>query len=166
MIRYCCSIISWIKKDLLLSHILSQEALTTTFYVQWWFVKPDTFVLGQYFRINEFSGLLNRPLVRTRISVPPLFVPTSEISGLSEPGLTNHHCILYSLHDLCWHCLQTRRRWKGNQDIFVKHLSPPLNQVWKWLWFWTNNLPSDKCINVPMLKCMGLSVLQLQVAQL
>ena len=60
--------------------------------VQWWFVYPDTFVPGRYFWINELSGLLNRPLVRTWKSVPTLFVRTSEISGLSEPGLTNHHC--------------------------------------------------------------------------
>ena len=31
--------------------------------IQWWFVYPDTFVPGQYFRINDFSGLLNPPLV-------------------------------------------------------------------------------------------------------
>ena len=70
---------------------------TTNICVQWWFVKPDLFVPGQYFRINDFSGLLNRPLVRTRKSVPALFVRTSEISGLSEPGLTNHHCIHFFL---------------------------------------------------------------------
>ena len=61
-------------------------------YIQWWFVYPGTFVPGRYFRINKFSGLLNRPLVRTWTSVPTLFVRTSEIFGLSEPGLTNHHC--------------------------------------------------------------------------
>ena len=60
--------------------------------IQWWLVYPDTFVPGRYVRINEFSGLLNRPLVRTWKSVPTLFVRTNEISGLSEPGLTNHHC--------------------------------------------------------------------------
>ena len=57
-------------------------------------LKPDTFVPGQYFRINEFSGVLNRPLVRTQKFVPAFFVRTSEISGLSEPVLKNHHCIL------------------------------------------------------------------------
>ena len=61
--------------------------------VQWWFVYPDTFVPGRFFRINKFSGLLNRPLVRTWKLVPTVFVRTSEISGLSEPGLMNHHCI-------------------------------------------------------------------------
>ena len=60
--------------------------------VQWWFVNPDTFVPGIYFRINEFSRLLKRPSVQKRKSVPALFVRISEISGLSEPGLTNHHC--------------------------------------------------------------------------
>ena len=60
-----------------------------------WFAYPDTFVPRWYFRINEFSGLLNRPLVRTWKSVPTLFVRTSEISGLSEPGITNHHCITF-----------------------------------------------------------------------
>ena len=44
------------------------------------------------FGLNKFSGLLNRPLVQTWKSVPILFVWISEISGLSEPGLTNHHC--------------------------------------------------------------------------
>ena len=48
--------------------------------VWWWFVCPDTFVLGRYFWINEFSGLLNRQLVRTWKSVPTLFVRTSKIS--------------------------------------------------------------------------------------
>ena len=60
--------------------------------VQWCFVYPDTFVPGRNFRISEFSGLLNRPLLWTWKSVPTLFVRISEISGLSEPGLTNHHC--------------------------------------------------------------------------
>ena len=62
-------------------------------HVQWWFVNPDSFVPGRHVRINEFSGLLNRPSVQERKSVPALFVRISEISGLSEPGLTNHHCI-------------------------------------------------------------------------
>ena len=70
-------------------------------HVQWWFVNPDTFGSGRYFRINEFSGLLNRPSVQERKSVPALFVRISEISGLSEPGLTNHHCSL-----LCKHLIQ------------------------------------------------------------
>ena len=51
-------------------------------HVQWWFVYPDTFVPGRYFRINEFSSLLNRPLVRTGKSVPTLFVWTNKISRL------------------------------------------------------------------------------------
>ena len=33
--------------------------------IQWWFVDPDTFVPGRYFRINEFTGFMNRPLVQT-----------------------------------------------------------------------------------------------------
>ena len=41
--------------------------------VQWWFVNPGTFVPGRYFRINEFSGLLKRPSVQKRTSVPALF---------------------------------------------------------------------------------------------
>ena len=72
-------------------------------HVQWWFVKLSTFVPSWYFRINKFSGLLKRPLVWTRKSVPALFVRTSEISGLSEPGLTNHHCTSHScsFHFIC-----------------------------------------------------------------
>ena len=62
------------------------------FYIQWWLVNPGTFVPGRNFRINEFSGLLNRPTVQKRKSVPAPFVRISEIYGLSEPGLTNHHC--------------------------------------------------------------------------
>ena len=69
-------------------------AKISTHTVQWWFINPDTFVPGRYFRINEFSGLLNRPSVQKRKLVPALFVRISEISGLSEPGLTNHHCIV------------------------------------------------------------------------
>ena len=52
----------------------------------------DLFIRTRLFLVDH-SGLLNRPLVWTRKSVPTLFVRTSEISGLSEPGLTNHHCI-------------------------------------------------------------------------
>ena len=52
------------------------------------------FVPGRCFRINKFSGLMNRPLVYLWKSVPALSIRTREISGLSdsEPGLTNHHC--------------------------------------------------------------------------
>ena len=35
-----------------------------------------------------------------RKSVPELFVRTSEISGLSEPGLTNHHCIILAFNNI------------------------------------------------------------------
>ena len=45
--------------------------------LQWLFVNRDTFVPCQYFRINEFSGLLNRPSVQKRKSVPTLFVRIS-----------------------------------------------------------------------------------------
>ena len=62
-------------------------------HVQWWFVNPDTFVPGQYFRIKEFSALLIRPSVQKRKLVLERFVRISEISGLLEPGLTNHHCL-------------------------------------------------------------------------
>ena len=33
-----------------------------------------------------------------RKSVPALFVRTCEISGLSESGLTNHHCIFFKIN--------------------------------------------------------------------
>ena len=36
--------------------------------------------------------LPNRQSVQKRKLVPTLFVQISEISGLPEPGLTNHHC--------------------------------------------------------------------------
>ena len=90
-------------KNKLLANVVSRGAIhgspyfSDMFYnriilIQWWFVYPDTFVPGRYFRINEFSELLSWPLVRTWKSVATLFVRTSEISWLSEPGLTNHHC--------------------------------------------------------------------------
>ena len=70
--------------------------------LQWWFVNPVTFVPGRYFRINEISGLLKRPSVQKRKSVPALFVRISETSGLSEPGLTKHHCIfILTFSDFC-----------------------------------------------------------------
>ena len=85
-------------------------------HIQWWFVYPDTFVPCRYFRINEFSGLLNRPLVRTWKSVPTLFVRTKEISGLSEPGLTNHHCI---------YILDSKNTKKKHQIIAGQSRVPP-----------------------------------------
>ena len=86
------------------TRIISQ--LVRMFYIsmlrihvlQWWFMYPVTFVSGQYFWIYKFYGLLNRPLVRTWELVPTLFVGSSEISGLSEPGLMNHHCTHLVLH--------------------------------------------------------------------
>ena len=56
------------------------------------------FVPGRYFWINEFSGLLNHQSVQKRKSVPALFGRISQISELSEPGLTNHYCILLKGH--------------------------------------------------------------------
>ena len=83
-------------------HSLLWRMSSYIFDIQWCFVYPDKFVPGRYFRINEFSGLLNRPLVQTSKSVLTLFVRTSEISGLSEPGLTKHHCtVFYHLAYLC-----------------------------------------------------------------
>ena len=79
------------------TQVSDQCPLGLLLQLQWWFVYPDTFVPGRYFRINEFSGLLKRPSVQKRKSVPALFVRISAISGLSEPGLTNHHCTLLYL---------------------------------------------------------------------
>ena len=75
------------------ANFLSHCRQTFFFCIQWWFVYPDTFVTSRYFRINKFSGLLNSQLVWKWKSVPTPFVRISDISGLSEPGLTNHHCI-------------------------------------------------------------------------
>ena len=44
------------QKELLLFH-----GRLLLMLVQWWFVNPDMFVPAGNFRINEFSGLLNRP---------------------------------------------------------------------------------------------------------
>ena len=57
----------------------------------------DSLIRTRLFPVNisgltSFPGLLNRPSVQERKSVPELFVRISEISGLLEPGLTNHHC--------------------------------------------------------------------------
>ena len=98
--------------------IVSKNCIAHSFLpqVQWWFVNPDTFVPIWYFRINEFSGLPNRPSDQKRKSVPALFVRISEISGLSEPGLTNHHCI-QSYYDKAIHSIL---RWLASwlfQDV-------------------------------------------------
>ena len=68
-------------------------------YLQWWWVNADTFVPGQYFWINEFSGLLNRPLVLTWKSVPSLFVRTIG-AQIKESSLYCHDflCNLLSFH--------------------------------------------------------------------
>ena len=52
--------------------------------LQWWFVYPDTFVPGRYFRINKFSRLLNRPLVRTWTSVNICFVRNNDLDYRSQ----------------------------------------------------------------------------------
>ena len=43
----------------------------------------DTFAPGRYFQINKFSGLLNRPSVQERKSVPALFVDTCLLESVS-----------------------------------------------------------------------------------
>ena len=53
----------------------------------------DSFIRTRLFPV-DISRLLNRPIARTWKSVPTLFVRISEISWLSEPRLTNHHCTL------------------------------------------------------------------------
>ena len=70
-IRLFWSSLKWGKSDR--SHICPAGPTVRWIWqtlLQWWFVYPDTFVPGWYFRINEFSGLLNRPLVQTWKSVP------------------------------------------------------------------------------------------------
>ena len=54
-------------------------------YIQWWFVYLDTFVSGRYFRINEFSGLLNRPFVQTWKSVPTIFSGLARFPDYRSP---------------------------------------------------------------------------------
>ena len=78
--------------NIYIKHLFICDEALEKRHIKWWFVNPDTFVPGRYFRINEFSGLLNCPSVQERKSVTALFVRISEISRLSEPGLTNHHC--------------------------------------------------------------------------
>ena len=59
----------------------------------------DSFIRTRLFLVDiselTFSGLLNHSLVQTWKSVPTLFVWTSKIFGLSEPGLMNHHCTVH-----------------------------------------------------------------------
>ena len=93
-------------KTLLIQSCVQSSSVSAS-YIQWWFV-PDTFVPRRYFRINEFSGLLNRPLVQTWKLAPTLLVQTSKISGLSEPGWTNHHCRWFMTEG--WLDRQTERR--------------------------------------------------------
>ena len=72
-----CHMILSKQKCCLWSTGVSTESQNLT-SVQWWFVYPDTFVPGRYFRINEFSGLLSRLLVWKWKSVPAL------LSGLAR----------------------------------------------------------------------------------
>ena len=54
-------------------------------HVQWWFVNPDTFVPCWYFRINEFSGLLNRLLVQKWKSFPTLLTGLARFPDYRSP---------------------------------------------------------------------------------
>ena len=103
--------------------------------IQWWFVYPDTFVPGRYFSINKFSGLLNRPLVRMWKSAPTLFVRTSEISGLSEPILTNHHCKSFSVRKCDIYL------WHYNISSIVKPTFFKCSMVLLILWLLVWNVP-------------------------
>ena len=95
--------------------------------VQWWFVYLDTFVPGRYFQINELSRLLNPQFVWMWKLVPTLFVRTSEISGLSEPGLTNHHCISAFAADCVseWHHI-----YRHHQHHFLYHHHVQYRRCW------------------------------------
>ena len=121
----------------------------SSIYIQWCFVYPDTFVPGQYFRINEFCGLLNRQLVRMWKSVPTLFVRTSEISRLSGPGLRNHHCIVVLLkfsYTMLAHldCLV----WGPTNNSRIIKLN-----TWKYLWRNQYNM-NNMCVDQ---ECVGTS---------
>ena len=63
------------------------------FRVQWWFVYPDTFVPGQKVPDKRVFRITESPIGPDMEIGSRTFVRTSEISGLSEPGLTNRHCI-------------------------------------------------------------------------
>ena len=103
--KYNCYITSIVFSDMKIQDCSSRSTIHTTEFIscnniQWWFVYPDTFVPGRYFRIDKFSGLMNRPLIRMWKSVLTLFVRTSETSRLLEPGLMNHHstCVWLPYH--------------------------------------------------------------------
>ena len=85
----------------------------THFCVQWWFINPDTFVPGQYFQINDFSGLLNRPSVLEWKSVPARFVRISEISGarINESSLYYKNANIY-IEDLFLMANATSNSWQ------------------------------------------------------
>ena len=96
-------------------------------YVQWWFVNQDTFVPGRYFRINEFSELLNHPSVQKKKSVPAFFVRISKIFGLSEPGLMNHHCCQVIMTGRVCECITKLQKSffcqvAGKYTIFFLHV--------------------------------------------
>ena len=70
--------------------------IVKTYYIEDMY-SDDSFIRTGLFPVDisgftSFFGLLNRSLVRTWKSVSTLFVRPSEMSGLLEPGLTNHNC--------------------------------------------------------------------------
>ena len=108
--------------------------------------QSDTFAPGWYFRINEFSGLLNRLLIQKQKSVTTLFIRISEISGLSEPGLTNHHCILYiflhSQNDISsWSNVHPGLHWiHGHISVFFHSQNSGLFPLCVWTYTLINNI--------------------------
>ena len=98
-------------KAIMQNNLISCKKFSFYVYIDDSLVRTRLFPV-RYFRINKFSGLLKRPSVQKRKSVPALFVRISEISRLSEPGLTNHHCIILKIST------------ESTRHVFVKHGCP------------------------------------------
>ena len=85
----CCILIFWNKCTKYMNtwiNMVHFKWITLT-WIQWWFVNLDTFVPGWYFRINEFSGLLKRPSVQKRKSVPAFFGWLARFLDYRSPDL-------------------------------------------------------------------------------
>ena len=102
--------------------------------LQWWFVNPDTFVPARNFRINEFSGLLNRPSPDVRELLINVFNCSQLIASFWGIYVALKRAVSLLLFSMFWplkrpvYCFFSVCFWSLKRPLYC------FFSIWLWPW--------------------------------
>ena len=123
-------------------------SISIDFRIQWWFNYPDTFVSGRFFRINEFIGLMNRPVIYLKIREIPIERTHSYWQPISCRRTPSHPCWRCHLGRISWRCVYYVSPLKSIHSI--------LTTCYFWIVYWHVSKVCDTEVHTPWIKAYAI----------